>query len=55
MVGDGGVMAGEPIVPNFMAAGGLAVKLKPKLLQPLHDFAVTKAGEPAHQALTISG
>ena len=53
--GDGGVAAGDRVIPDLMAAGGLAMKLQPQLLEPLGDVAVTEAAELAHQVATITG
>ena len=55
MVGDGGVAVGRRVVPDLVAAGGLAMKLHPERLQSPGDVAVAKAGEPSHQVATITG
>ena len=55
MVGDGGVAISCRVVPDLMAAGGLAMKLHPERLQSPGDVAVAKAGEPSHQVATITG
>jgi len=55
MVRNGGEPAGFWIAPNFVAARGLAIELKTVRLQALHDLAIAKSAETAHQALTIIG
>ena len=55
MVGDGGEPARARVIPDLMAAGGLAMKLHPECLQSPGDVAVAKAGEATHQVATITG
>src|SRR5665213_3545872 len=53
MVGNGGVAVGGRVVPDLMAAGGLAMKLHPQRFEPPGDIAVAKTGEPSHQVAMI--
>ena len=55
MVGKGGIAVCGWVDPDLVRAGGLAAELKAHTLQSSHDLSVAKAGQPAHQVLTISG
>jgi YD repeat-containing protein len=55
MIGDGGVAIRRRVEPDLVAARGLAMKLKAKLLEALDDLAIAKARQRPHQVDTISG
>lgn len=44
MSGNGGVSMCGRVEPNFVAAGGLTVKLKAERFESLDDLAVAKSG-----------
>lgn len=52
MVRNGGVAVGGRVVPDLMAAGGLAMKLHTQRFESLGDVAIPKAGEFAHAVAT---
>lgn len=52
MVGNGGVAIGGRVVPDLVAAGGLAMELHTQRFESLDDIAIPKAGEFAHAVAT---
>ncbi len=55
MVGKSCDPAGHWILPDFMRPGGLAGEFETQAFQTPDDVAISKAGQPAHQAFTING
>ena len=55
MVWDGGVAARSRVEPDFVAAGGLAIKRKSVTPGAFDDVAVSKAGQPPHQEPSTNG
>ena len=53
VIRDGGIAMGRGVEPDLMRSAGLTIKLEAKLLQPLDDFPVSEAGEPAHVAVVL--
>ena len=55
VVRDGGEAVGARVMPDLVAAGGLAMEHEPERLQSPGDVAIPEPAESSHQVATMSG